>query len=333
MVQNEIDDALHQLVMIKSGGDLSSVEVNEIEILELGLRFLRTFIKYKNVLLPDSLVKITRTAQQIVEVLDFGIIPHECRTNINAERLVSQLQEFVEGSTSSICNSELDDSDPTKYMDYLDKNLNESLRLLFGEPDPDMTKTRKILKKQLTFIQKKMRFLRYLYDTEINGYVGYEKLKGLRTRIQLMDEYVGHRYLPLLYAKDHTLVSCCLCLIVLVELEMKKIFLGELKASKFTQSKTFRENKLPKGFCHHLHSLLRHLKNFVSARNIDVAIEFLLVFLGDMPNHVIKGKKLNEVLAKIGVVVGDILCVNKEDAIKVDHGMIQILKKIEDLKA
>ncbi|PHT39210.1 hypothetical protein CQW23_22783 [Capsicum baccatum] len=201
-----------------------------------------------------------------------------------------------------------------------------------------MTKEEKILKKQLTYIQKRMRFLRYLYGTEINGCVGHEKLKGLRTQIQLMAENVGHFYLSLFGDEDHTLVSYCLCLIVLVELEMKKIFCGELKASKFTQSKTFREKKLPKGFSHHLNSLLvylrnKKLKNFASARNIDVVIEFLLVFLCDVPNHVIKGKRLNEVLAKIGVVVGDILSVIKEDANKIDDAMIQILEKIEDLKA
>ncbi|PHU21240.1 hypothetical protein BC332_06347 [Capsicum chinense] len=328
MVQNDIDDALDQLGMIKSGGDLSSVELDEIEDLELELRFLRTFIKYKNVLLPDSLVKITEKAQRIVKEIDFGIIPDE---------LISQLQEFVEGNTSSMCNFELDDSDLTKYMDYLDENLNDSLRLLFGEPDPDMAKEVKILKKQLPYIQKRMRFLRYLYGTEINGCVGHEKLKGLRTQIQLMAENVGHFYLSLFGDEDHTLVSSCLCLIVLVELEMKKIFHGELKASKFTQSKTFREKKLPKGFSHHLNSLLvnlrnNKLKNVASARNINVAIEFLLVFLSDVPNHVINGKRLNEVLVKIGVVVGDMLCVIKEDASKTDAAMIQILDKVEDLK-
>ncbi|KAF3682987.1 putative late blight resistance protein -like protein R1B-14 isoform 2 [Capsicum annuum] len=255
MVQNEIDDALDQLGMIKSGGDLSSIEVDQIEKLELRLRFLRTFIKYKYVLLPDSLVKITRTAQQTVEKLDFGKIPDECRTNIKTESLVSQLQEFVEGNTSSMCNFEMDDSDPTKYMDYLDKNLNDLLRLLLRVPDPDMTKEVKILKNKLTYIQKRM-----------------------------------------------------------------------------------REKKLPKGFSHHLNSLLvylrnKKLKNFVSAQEIDVAIEFLLVSLSDVPNHVINGKGLNEVLEKIGVVVGDILCVIKEDANKIDDAMIQILEKIEDLKA
>ncbi|PHT97519.1 hypothetical protein BC332_33543 [Capsicum chinense] len=289
--------------MIKSGGDLSSVEVGQIERFEMGLRFLRTFIMYNHVLLPDSLVKITRTAQQIVEALDFGRITDECRTNINAERLVSQLQEFVEGSISSMCNFELDDSDPTKYMDYLDMNLNDLLRLLFGKPDTNM------LKKQLTYIQKRMRFLRYLYGPEINGCVGHEKLKGLRSQIQFMAENLGHFYLSLSLDEDHTLVSSCLFLIVVVELEMKKIFRGELKASKFTQSKTFREKKLPKGFSHHLGSLLV-----------------------DVPNHVINGKRLNEVLAKIEVVVGDILCVIKEDANKIDDAMIQIFEKVEDLK-
>ncbi|KAM3326834.1 hypothetical protein P3S67_001960 [Capsicum chacoense] len=96
---------------------------------------------------------------------------------------------------------------------------------------------------------------------------------------------------------------------------MKKIFLGELKASKFTRSRTFKDKKLPKGFSHHLQCLLMYLRNknlenfpnHVSSRNIDVAIEFLLFFLSNVPNHDISGKWLNEVLEEVGAIVGDIL--------------------------
>ncbi|MCE0481070.1 hypothetical protein HAX54_038467 [Datura stramonium] len=133
-----------------------------------------------------------------------------------------------------------------------------------------------------------------------------------------------------------------LCLIVLVELEMKKIFLGELMASKFSQSRTFKDKKLPKSL-YYLRKLLVYLrneklKNFptdVTARNIDVAIEFLLFLLGDVPNHVINGNSLNEVLEKIGVLVGNILCLIqmllvgstvKEDTRKIELGTIQILE-------
>ncbi|PHT39446.1 hypothetical protein CQW23_23019 [Capsicum baccatum] len=127
---------------------------------------------------------------------------------------------------------------------------------------------------------------------------------------------------------------------------MKKIFLCELKASKFTQSRTFNDKKLPKGFSHHLHSLLVELRNKdpdnfptnVSTRKFHVAIEFLLFFLGDVPNHVIDGKRLNELLAKIGVLVGDILYVIQmhllaDEAGKIELSTIKIMEKIEDLKA
>ncbi|KAH0664024.1 hypothetical protein KY284_028955 [Solanum tuberosum] len=142
-----------------------------------------------------------------------------------------------------------------------------------------------------------------------------------------------------------------LCLIVLVELEMKKIFLGELKASKFTQSRTFKDNKLPKGLSHHLHSLLMYLKNkklenfpnYVSARNIDVAIEFLLVFLNaDVSNHAIDGNWLNDVMEKVGAIAGDVLyiiqkllpsSINKDDTSKINIWSIQLLEKTKDLKA
>ncbi|KAG5588795.1 hypothetical protein H5410_049229 [Solanum commersonii] len=142
-----------------------------------------------------------------------------------------------------------------------------------------------------------------------------------------------------------------LCLIVLVELEMKKIFLGELKASKFVQSKTFKDKKLPKGFSHHLHSLVVYLRNIklesfpnnVSSRNIDVAIEILLVFLNaEVSYHVTDGNWLNEVMEKVGAIAGDILYVtqkllprsiNKDDTSKINVCSIQILEKTKDLKA
>ncbi|KAJ8574227.1 hypothetical protein K7X08_026032 [Anisodus acutangulus] len=141
-----------------------------------------------------------------------------------------------------------------------------------------------------------------------------------------------------------------LCLIVLVELEMKKIFLGELKASKFTQSTTFKEIKLPKGFSHHLNSLLvylrnKQLENFpnnISAPNINVALEFLLVFLADVPNRFINGKRLNEVLENVGAIVGDILhliqnllprSIIKNDTSEINLNSVQILEKTANLKA
>ncbi|MCE0481071.1 hypothetical protein HAX54_038468 [Datura stramonium] len=144
-----------------------------------------------------------------------------------------------------------------------------------------------------------MRFLRYSYATEINGYVDHEKLDGLETQIQFMADNVGQFCLALFVNRDDTSTDededdtnsdededdiyivvdededdtssdeddilskppYLLCLIVLVELEMKKIFLGELKASKFSQSRTFKDKKLPKGFSYYLRNLLVYLRN------------------------------------------------------------------------
>ncbi|KAH0714896.1 hypothetical protein KY284_007801 [Solanum tuberosum] len=211
-------------------------------------------------------------------------------------------------------------------MDWLEKNLNDVLMILpkgdKSDPPEENLEIHKFIK-EVKIIQKKLRFLTYLYVTEINGYVNHKKLECLETRIQLMANNVGqlclailgyvvsdevntYEYYDILYKSPYLLF-----LIVLVELEMKKIFLSELKASKFTYSRTFKDKKLPKGFSHHLHSLLMYLKkenleNFldsVSAQNIDVAIEFLLVFLdADVSNHVINGKWFNEVMEKVGAI-------------------------------
>ncbi|KAH0638210.1 hypothetical protein KY285_037905 [Solanum tuberosum] len=196
---------------------------------------------------------------------------------------------------------------------------------------------------------------------EINGNVNYEKLECLETRIQFIANTVGQFCLAVLdYVADiefsdkndiFNIPPYLLSLIVFVELEMKKIFHGELKVSKFTQSKTFKDKKLPKEFSDLLHYLLLYLRNKklenfpnnISAQNIDVAIEFLLVFLdADVSNHVINGNWLNEVLLKVGAIAGDVLYViqklvprsiNKDDTSKISLCSIQILEKTKDLKA
>ncbi|KAG5604335.1 hypothetical protein H5410_025827 [Solanum commersonii] len=367
MAENGIDVVLDHLKKIKCGGDMTSVKIDQIETLEMELRFFRTFINYSDTLVPNGffMVKMKKKAH-LIEVMFYSVHGEtETTTCVNVERLVSQLREFVEGNTSSRLNYDLDDFHLLEYMDYLDKNLNDALRYL--------VKSGRVLIKEIKILQKKMRYLRYLYGTVLNGYVNHEKLKGLQTRIQFMAEMWDTSVFLFVYyddadslwvnkdgvdlEKDGDDTFCfeieppyVLFLVVLVELEMRKIFLSELEASKFTRSRTFKDKKLLKIFPRHLHSLLVYLRNKksenfttnVSAQNIDAVIEFLLVFLGGVPNDVINEKRLNEVLEMIGVLVGDILCVVQmlplgstieEDAIKIDLGTIQILEKTEDLKA
>lgn len=116
--------------------------------------------------------------------------------------------------------------------------------------------------------------MRYLYVLEVNGHVDHEKLEGLETRIQFKADNIA-QYCLYFSANRNDIKTeegedCTnifdilskpqylLCLIVLVDLEMKKIFLGELKAS---QLRTFKDKKLPKEFLHSLHILLMYLKN------------------------------------------------------------------------
>ncbi|KAK6786562.1 hypothetical protein RDI58_015087 [Solanum bulbocastanum] len=151
-----------------------------------------------------------------------------------------------------------------------------------------------------------------------------------------------------IYGHENNKPPCVSCLIVLVNLEMKKMVFTELKASKFTQSRTFKANKLLKGFSHHLHSLqvylrnkkLENFPNNISAQNIDVVIKFLLVFLD--ADNVINGNLLNEVLVKVGAIAGDVLHViqklfpsslNKDDISKICLCSILILEKTKNLKA
>ncbi|KAH0657637.1 hypothetical protein KY289_026385 [Solanum tuberosum] len=98
MAQNDIDNALDQLRWYKSGGDLARIRIGVIEMLEINLRFFRTFIKYHHVLFPNSYVELRQTFKSIVELLHvvFRGIPDERKINLNLERLESYLLEFIE---------------------------------------------------------------------------------------------------------------------------------------------------------------------------------------------------------------------------------------------
>ncbi|XP_015160661.1 uncharacterized protein [Solanum tuberosum] len=319
MAENGIEEMLDHLRRIKSGGNLTSFKIDQIQKFEMWLRVLRTFIKYHHVLFRDSLFKHTKNAKLTMEMLHRVLdeITDQCKTNPNLERLESHLLEFLKCNTILSYNYELNDLDLSKYMDFLEKNLTDLVMISLEEvrsyPAEQNLEIHRFIK-QLKIVQKKMKILRYLYATEINGYVGNEKLECLETRIQFMVNNVGQLCFAIsdnVFAdfvdKDEDDIlnkhPYLLFLIVLVELEMKKIFLDELKASMFTHSRTFKDKKLPKGSSHHLQNLLMYLgnkklNNFldnVSVQNIDVAIEFFLVFLDDdVSNHDSLIRKLNE---------------------------------------
>lgn len=196
MAQNEIEEMLDHLRRIKSGGNISSVKIDQIKKLEMVLRDFRTFIKYHHVLFPDSLVKLTKNAKSTAEMLHwvFDGIPNECKTNLYLERLESHLLELFEGNSSLSYNCQLNDFDLSEYMNCLGKNLNDLLMMFLergrsGHPEENLAIHRSI--KQLKIVQKKMKLLRYLYATEINGYVNDEKLEYLETRIQFMSNNMG----------------------------------------------------------------------------------------------------------------------------------------------
>ncbi|KAM3249955.1 hypothetical protein P3L10_011725 [Capsicum annuum] len=177
MHQHDIDlHVLDDLSRIKIGVGWAGFNNYPIMKREMRLRFLRTFIRYHHVLSPDFLVKITKKlGKWIAEMHEFSIVLGDHKTMLEVERLVSQLPNFIESNTSSMCSFELNDSNQSECMDGLGKNLNNVLMCLeVDRSDPDST-NEQILQysraiKQVKIIQKKIRFLRYLYATEINGY-------------------------------------------------------------------------------------------------------------------------------------------------------------------
>ncbi|KAH0634509.1 hypothetical protein KY284_037295 [Solanum tuberosum] len=188
MAENEIEEMLNHLRRIKSGSNLDSVKIDQITGLEMALRVLRTFIKYHHVLLCDSIVKHKKNAKLTMAMLHQVLegIPDECKTNLNLERLESHLLEFLERDTILNNNYELNDLDLSECMACLGKNLNDVLILCLervrSDPPEENHEIHRFIM-ELKVVQKKLRFLTYLYATEINGYVNHEKLECLETRI------------------------------------------------------------------------------------------------------------------------------------------------------
>ncbi|WMV28618.1 hypothetical protein MTR67_022003 [Solanum verrucosum] len=98
MAENGIDVVLDHLKKIKCGGDMNRIKIDQIETLEMELRFFRTFINYSDTLVPNGffMVKMKKKAQ-LIEVMFYSVHGEiETTTCVNVERLVSQLREFVE---------------------------------------------------------------------------------------------------------------------------------------------------------------------------------------------------------------------------------------------
>ncbi|XP_075074352.1 putative late blight resistance protein homolog R1B-17 [Nicotiana tabacum] len=212
----------------------------------------------------------------------------------------------------------------SEYMDCSDKNLNDALRYFFSS-DTFFSKEVRILQKtdryfkQLKCIQKRMRFLIFLYDTEINVYIEHVKQKGLSIQMQIMAKNVGQFCLDLWINKD---------IYDTFDIERQE-----------TTKRIFISSPMSVGV------YKKKLENFpknVSAQDIDVAIELLLVFLANALKHLISGRILNDILENVGSLVGDVLCViqkllpssiTKDDCSVINLCSRQILEKIENLKA
>ncbi|KAM3357282.1 hypothetical protein P3S68_023996 [Capsicum galapagoense] len=239
MHQHDIDlHVLDDLSRIKIGVGWAGFNNYPIMKREMRLRFLRTFIRYHHVFSPDFLVKITKKlGKWIAEMHEFSIVLGNHKTMLEVERLVSQLPNFIESNTSSMCSLELNDSNQSECMDGLGKNLNNVLMCLeVDRSDPDST-NEQILQysraiNQVKIIQKKIRFLRYLYATEINGYWLNEFLEEAGA-IAGDILYAIQKLLPSSITKDDT----------------KEINLGAMLISKKTENlKTQVEERYYKSF-------------------------------------------------------------------------------------
>ncbi|KAM3267382.1 hypothetical protein P3S67_032432 [Capsicum chacoense] len=158
---------------------------------------------------------------------------------------------------------------------------------------------------QLNFLLLNLHFLSmyHFHGLILNGYVECEIVEYVLPQFQLMDERVGLFFWNSQTYGDSRLFKLAhiLMKIIPIELEVMQLCHTNLKASTSAEVGRFIKHLLeisPDILREYLIHLQEHIINFIiattpGARNIHVMIEFLLIFLTDMPKdfiHVRVGK-------------------------------------------
>ncbi|KAG5608463.1 hypothetical protein H5410_019744 [Solanum commersonii] len=348
-IRNLIDDFLNCLKKIKN--EFIASKWDDIEKLRMELRFLRTFVLFGNSNLDYFYVRMSMNIYKFSYLADSIFIGNEfilAKYNMDslAPYLLKEIKSYLRLKNVAIMTEE----NMLEYRDSLLKHLHDLPKYCSDFLLP--------LMREYKILREVCRHLRDFYELECNKSTTTEFLYA---RYQMTVDRVAQFCFDLWtgnythYDNEYAVseysskITSLLIDIIPLELEVLYISTSELiKESRSTELEGF-VNQILKASPRILQNYLIHLQgrmagavavNYAPTQSINVMMEFLLIFLTDIPKRFIHREKLNDMLAhagvltrKISILVSKLLEEISENNInEADFSAPDFLQEIEQMK-
>ncbi|KAH0756938.1 hypothetical protein KY290_020431 [Solanum tuberosum] len=349
-MRDHIDDFLNGLKKIKN--EFIASKWDDIEKLRMELRFLKTFVLFGNSNLDDfnermymEIVKFSRITDSIFNGDEFILVKYIMDSL--APYLLKEIKSYLILEKVSMMTEE----NMFEYMDSLLKNLHDLPKYCSNLLLPLMS--------EYKILQQVCRHLRDFYELE---YITANKTttEFLNARYQMTVDRVTQFCFDLCAGKykywDDKGISLCSSkitslLIDIIPLQLEVLYICTSKLIKESRSKELEGfvKQILKSSPRILQNYLIHLQgrmagavafNYAPTQSINVMMEFLLIFLTDIPKRFIHREKLKEMLAHVGEVTRKISIlvskmleeISENNFNEADFSAPDFLQEIEQMK-
>uniref|UniRef100_A0A3Q7FZD4 NB-ARC domain-containing protein n=3 Tax=Solanum lycopersicum TaxID=4081 RepID=A0A3Q7FZD4_SOLLC len=318
-ISDLIDDFLNGLKKIQNEEQkFIASKLDLIEKLRLELRFLRTFVLFGNSTNLDDFYRRMSLNISKLDTLIWSLFYEEEDKLILAKYNMDRLAPYLIKETASIVLRLknvaiiMTEENMFEYRKSILKHLHDLPKYCSDLLQPLMS--------EYNILRQVCTHLRDFYQLECNKTT---KTEFLYTRYQVTVDRVSQFCFDLWTEKykdfdnEYDFSECSSkitsLLIDIIPLELEVLYISTsklIKESTSTQLKRFVKQIL-KASPRILHNYLIHLQrrmevavavNYAPTQSINVMMEFLLIFLTDIPKRFIHRKKLNDMLAHAGVL-------------------------------
>ncbi|PHT49013.1 hypothetical protein CQW23_13221 [Capsicum baccatum] len=327
LLREDIVNLLDFIERLKNEEDQIVPDTDQIEKLKLELTFLSACLQLCYYISDGSNAEMSCISYEVHDLVQS--LFHQSGDDMLVkltDHVVPCLLENIKSSAISDDHSEssatMTEAQLVELLDALLVNLHYLPKVRAKLILPSMT--------QYEVLQNVFGKLRDFLGLKVNGCIEHKAIEYVLPQFQLMAERVGHFCFVLLsYQLDksdetdkkheyedsqvNSMIIHLLLKIIPVSLEVMHICSTTLEASKSAELGCYIKKLLEASadiHREHLIHLQQHMVNAIprstSASNIHVAIEFLLLFLTDMPKDFIQYEKLFVLLAHVGALIREV---------------------------
>ncbi|KAH0756934.1 hypothetical protein KY290_020427 [Solanum tuberosum] len=354
-IRNLIDDLLNGMKKIKNEEEVFSYSSwYVIKMLRMNLRFLRTFVLFGDSSLDDDFYysmskKINKFSVMTRRLLNDEVVLEKYNMDSLLPLLLEEMEKYLSMKIDS--NNYVAMTTEEKMFEYLFTNLHDLPNYLRHSQMTDYNILRQVFRhltdfypilvanKTTTTTQYLFPRFQFIAHTFLQFYfdiwTGKYKSHYLDETFSLVSEYSSK--LPEYYSK----VSSLLIDIIPLELEVLYICTSKfIKESTSTQLKLFVKQilkaspKILQNYLIHLQGRMVAVNYSQTDQSINVMIEFLLIFLTDIPKRFIHPDKLNDMLVHVTLLTRKISVLMEESSNmnEADFSAPDLLQEIERMK-